>query len=208
MRDFSRSHYLVCLAFVVILCGCTSSAPPRPTPTPSPTPVPRAAGCPGGNLGPSLRYGSRNLTPTFGTINTSPVVPKTLYVTINGASDIQLDAGGPMIGDVFEICVVTNPPARNTHLGVDVTSVLEDPSPSAGPGGPVNFWQNVFATFFVRPLQDNQIDANGVLKLDVSAQSLRNAIINPPTGYSSGRMLITVILSDGPHKLDLTIAPR
>jgi hypothetical protein len=157
-------------------------------------------------MGPSLRYGSLNLTPTIGVVNTSPEVPKTLYVTMSGAPGFQLDAGGPMIGNDFEICVVTSPPAINTHLGVDVSGQLEDPS--GGPSGPANFWQNVFATFFVRPLQDNQTDANGALKLDVSAQDLRNAIGNPPPGYSSGRMLITVILSDGPHKLDLTIAPQ
>ena len=55
---------------------------------------------------------------------------------------------------------------------------------------------------FVRLLQENQTDANGVLNL------LRNAIVNASPGYSSGRMLITIMPSDGSHTLDLTLAPH
>ncbi|MFC5489388.1 hypothetical protein [Dokdonella soli] len=155
-----------------------------------------------------MSFGSKGLAPTTGTVTTTITVPATLYVSMNGPPIFQLDAGGPFIGDVFEICVMTSPPAVRTHLGVRVTGVLEDPSPTGGASGPVNFWQNVFATFLVVPLQDNQTESNGVLKLDVTAQSLRNAIVNAPPGYSSGRMLITIDPGDGQHKLDLTIAPR
>ena len=189
------------LGSLLILNGCGST-------TASAVSSPAGAGCPGGNIGPSVRYGSLNLTPTVGFVNTTPVVDKTLIVSKTGTPAFQLDFGGPMIGDDFEICVLTNPPARKTHLGVDVTGVLEDPGPLTA-GGSVNFWQNVFATFFVRPLQDDQTDANGVLKVDVPAQNLRNAIAFPPSGIqTTGRMLITIILSDGPHKLDLTLASQ
>jgi len=137
------------------------------------------------------------------------VVFKTLYVTMSGPLMLQLDAGGPQFSDAFEICVVTNPPARNTHLGGSfVTGMLLDPSPSGGSSGPVNFWNNVFASLLIRPLQDNRTSPSGVLKVDVPAQNLRNAISNPPPGYSSGRMLITINPGDGAHQLDLTIAPR
>lgn len=194
------ARYFFGLGVLVLLGGCKPSRPAK-------TPPPAVAGCPGGDPGPSVRYGSLNLTPTVGVVNTTPLVAKTLLVNmLNPAPSLQLDVGGPMIGNVFEICVVTNPPARKTHLGVDVTGVLEDPSPpSSAPGA---FWQNVFGSLFVTPLQDDQTDASGVLKLDVPAQNLRNAISNPPPGFSSGRMLITITLSNGAHRLDLTLAPN
>ncbi len=188
-------RYLLCLGLLATVSSCTS--PPMGGGA-GPT------GCPGGSAGPSVRYGSLDLSPTVGVVTTSLIVPKTLYAKAPPPV-LQLDPGGPMMS-VFEICVVTNPPARNTHLGVDVMGVMEDPPPAAAGSGPFNFWQNVLWTYFVRPLQDNQTDANGVLKIDVTASSLYNAISNPPPGHSSGRALITIILSDGPHKLDLTVA--
>jgi hypothetical protein len=189
------------LLFVLVVLGSFSCKKPT-----SPPPPPASGGCPGANAAPAFLIGSLDLTPTSAVIGTAQTVPKTLLVSMNGSPSLQLDFGGPVIGNDFEMCVITNPPAVKTHLGVAVTGVLEDPS---GPGtGPVNFWQNVFATFFLNPLQNNQTSASGVLKIDDSAQSLRNAIVNAPPGYSSGRMLITIQLSDGPHKLDLTVAQQ
>lgn len=197
MKSLLGSLLLVLAVFALV--GCK----------PKPTPPPVITGCPGSNAGPSFRVGSQDLAPTIVVIPPSQPVPKALIVSMSGTPSLQLDVGGPVIGSVFEMCVVTNPPAKNTHLGVDVTGVLEDPSASgAAGGGPVNYWQNVFSTFFVRPLQDDQTDGNGVLKIDVPAQNLRNALSSPPAGYSSGRMLITVQLSDGLHKMDLTLTPK
>ena len=159
--------------------------------------------------GPSVRYGSLNLTPTVRVVPKNPgIVAETLVVSAPPAS-LEL-FGGPVLGSVFEIVVVTDPPARNTHLGVNVTGVLEDPSPIGGfsGSGPADFWQRAFNSLFIVPLQDNQTDANGVLKVDVTAQNVLSAIINAPPGYPSGRMLITINLSDGPHKLDLTLTTR
>ena len=48
-----RGAYLLCLPLLAILGGCTP---------------PPMSGCPGGNTGPSVRYGSLNLTPTVGVV--------------------------------------------------------------------------------------------------------------------------------------------
>ncbi len=197
-----HGHLLLCLGIVAVigtvLAGCATPLPPPPV----------MGGCPGSNTGPSVRFGSLNLTPTVGLVPVGSTVSKNLIVT-SPPPLLQLDFGGPTFTDAFEICVVTNPPVRSTQLGVDVIGLLEDPSPSAGATGPVNYWQNLFAGLLLRPLQDNQTSATGVLKVDVPAQNLVSALTSPPpAGFSSGRMLFTIKLSDGTHQLDLTITCR
>lgn len=166
---------------------------------------PKLTGCNDATPAPSVRYGSLNLTPTVGTILPGTTSTHTLWVAKQGTPEtLQIDFGPAQ--QVFEICVKTSPPAVNTHLGVDVQGVLLDPAggPSTGPG---QFWQNVFATLILNPLQDNQTDANGVLKVDVSASSLRSALLNTPPGNPSGRMLFTFNVG-ATYKLDLSLAKK
>jgi hypothetical protein len=180
-------------------------------PLPPPPPPPVATGCPGGIVGPSVRYGSLNLSPTVLQVNPNQPVAATLYVVTSPATSapptLQLGTGGPMIGDTFEVCVVPNPPGANppvTVLGSRVTGTLQDPTG----GGPANFWQMLFGGLFIYPLS-TQHTVNDAVKLDVSAQSLISALTPLPTGVPpSGRMLITIILPDGQHQLDLTIQER
>jgi hypothetical protein len=103
----------------------------------------------------------------------------------------------------FEMVVCIAPPPQPTHLGATVTAALKSPMPLGS--GPANFWQNVLFSFFVTPLQNNQVNTAGVVKVDVPAQQLYNAIINSPPGFSQGEVAITVNLATGPHTLDITV---
>src|SRR5439155_19672074 len=120
------------------------------------------------------------------------------------APALMIGTGGP-VTSAFVIGV-TDPALANTFLGSHVTGVLEDPSPNP-PGGPSQYWQTGFGTV-LGPLQNNRGDATGVVTAVVTAQSIVNYLaLSPfPTGYPSGRMLITITLSDGPHAIDLSIA--
>ncbi len=173
----------------------------------TPTPTPLAAGCLDGTVGPAVRYGNLNLTAAAVAPVAPPPVPITLLVDMTGAqpATLQVDGGPPT--EAFEICVTTSPPS-SSQLGVGVTGVLQDPDPSGGPSGPVNFWQNLFGTDLLVPLQSNQPIGGGAIRVVLPASNLRQQLLVTPEGYSSGRMRFTITLSDGQHILDISIGKR
>jgi hypothetical protein len=170
-------------------------------PPPSPPPV----ACHDSSTSPSVRYGSKDLNPTVGFVNQGVISAQNLQVVAGQPATFRIIGGPSNLGPVFEICVKTNPPAANTHLGVLVSGQLVDPSPAGGPSGSVNFWQSIFATYFVNPLQDNTTDGQGILQLDVTAANLIGPLSNSPPGYSTGTERIKFQIGGGDRILEISL---
>jgi hypothetical protein len=193
---------LEALTLAMIVAGCGG---PGATTTPPPlSPSPSAVGlCHDGLPGPRVRYGSLDLSPTVHVIQPGATASPLLQPRSSPSpAHFQLDVPAINIGDAFEICVTTSPAAANTHLGVFVTGKLEDPVGS-------QYWQDLFSTTFLAPLQNQVTDANGVLEMIVPAQTLLGTMNTnpPPPGYSSGRMLISITpgLGASQYWMDLTV---
>ena len=188
--------------FAALLLTQSSFCPQsRPTPTPNPQ-----VSCNDATPGPSVRTGSLDLNPTVGVLTPGMVAKRTLFVKMSGTpATYNLDAPGLGPDEtVFEICIKTNPPAANTQLGAAVSGTLLDP---VGAGGPSAYWERVFTTLFVNPLQDTRANAAGVVKLDVTADQMRSALLNAPAGFPSGRERIMIVI--GPtYELELTLAKQ
>jgi hypothetical protein len=195
MRGFSRS--LLFLGLLVTLAGCLA-----------PLGAALAQCRPG--AGPSVSFGSLNLRPTVRKVPPGPTaVPATLAILTFPATsappifELSFPVGKKTVTakmKTFELCVVPASPSV-TILGSRVSGKLEDPGPGA-PGA--QDWQFFFGGVFLTPLSRTH---NGrVVKVDVDAPNANNSI--PPGVQPSGRMLITILLRDGPHNLDLTVERR
>ena len=189
----SSSLYQFLLGMSVTLAGCLA-------------PLADAGARCTGTVGPSVRAGSLNLSPTVVQVPPGPrAVPVTLAVLTFPATSappafqLSFPRGGKTVTQqmqVFELCVV--PKSKSLPLGNRVATMLEDPAP----GSPsAQSWQFFFGGVFITSLQRTH---NGPLvQLDVDAQNLNNSF---PAGVQpSARMLITFILPDGRHNLDLTV---
>lgn len=161
------------------------------------------AGCPGQNQGPAFIIGSRDFPSNAESIGTAQTVSETLIVPVADGSPLQIGSRlrRTDIGGAFEMCVITSPPARGAALSGIVSGQLQ-PSRSGNEADNA-FWQNFFDLYFLRPLQLTPTDGSGALRIDVLAVNLRTALASAPS--SSGEMLITVTLADGPHALRLTV---
>ena len=160
-------------------------------------------GCPGRNAGPAFLFGPRDLASSSTAVGVGSAVSETLVVSAADGADLEIGSRlrPTAIGNAFEMCVITSPPARGAALSAIVSGQLQT-TRFAGDADNA-FWQGFFDTYFIRPLQLTPTDANGVLKIDVLAGNLRTALASAPS--SSGEMLITVSLPDGAHQLSLTV---
>jgi hypothetical protein len=163
-----------------------------------------SAGCPGGNSGPAFLTGARDIASASQAIGTGQAASQTLIVPASGDLQTGSRFRATTIGAAFQMCVITNPPARGAALAGVVSGQLQ-PSRFASDADNA-FWQNFFDTYFIRPLQYTPTDARGVLRIDVLAANLRTALASAPS--ASGQMMITVTLPDGAHQLSLTVERR
>jgi hypothetical protein len=152
-------------------------------------------------IGPSVRFGSLGLSPTVKSVAAGTTVPLTLTVLTFPVTssppifELSFRSGGKVVTakmTTFELCVFPNVPYPA------ITTVLEQPGP-ADPSA--QSWQFFFGGVFINPLKNNP--SPPVTRVDVDAPNLNSAI---PAGVQPyGEMLITILLKDGPHKLDLTV---
>ncbi len=165
-----------------------------------------SAGCPGQNQGPAFIIGARDLASASASIVVGQVAAETLIVSL--ADGAELAIGGRFrstaIGNAFEMCLITSPPARGAALAGIVSGQLQPGTFASAADN--SFWQGFFQTYFLTPLQLTPTDAGGVLRIDVLAANLRTALAAAPS--TSGQMLITVTLADGAHQLSLTVEKR
>jgi hypothetical protein len=209
---------IVITAGAALLAACqtpsTGTSPPASTATPA-TPVEMgparvgsatSPGCPGSNQGPAFIIGARDLATASQSIPGGSRSPASITLGVPSSGDLTLGSrfSSGDIGAAFQMCVITNPPARGAALAGIVSGQLQA---SIGmTDAEQAFWQSFFDTYFIRPLQLTPTDATGVLRIDVLAGNLQAALASAPSG--SGQMLITVTLPDGAHQLSLAVERR
>jgi hypothetical protein len=215
MNRLASLVVVVAGAAVLSACQTATDATPGATAPATPAAIPVASGparveaeaslgCPGRNAGPAFLIGSRDLASSSAAIGAGQsAVSETLVVSAAEGAELQIGSRfrPTAIGNAFEMCVITSPPARGAALSAIVSGQLQTTRFASDADNA--FWQGFFDTYFVRPLQLTPTDANGVLKIDVLAGNLRMALASAPS--SSGEMLITVSLPDGAHQLSLTV---
>lgn len=186
---------------LVILLACPPKQP-KVTPTPTPTPIPppvAATGCYDATPAPSLRTGSLDLVPIVTTFLPGPAGPNPKRIYINVPSSpltLSEDIPGTTPHEVFEICVKTNPPAGNNPLGSGVVQgTLLNPQGS-------DDWKRIFGALFLGPLQATKTNGAGVLKIDVSASAIYNALQTAPT--NDGTMHFVFQLNPT-YEMDITL---
>jgi hypothetical protein len=186
--------------------GAVSAPAPAATPIaggPARVDASVSAGCPGSNQGPAFLVGARDVA-SMQAIGLGQAASQTLIVPASGDLQTGSRFRTTNIGAAFEMCVITNPPARGAALAGIVSAQLQ--GSRFATDADTAFWQNFFDTYFIRPLQLTPTDARGVLRIDVLAGNLRTALASAPS--TSGTMLITVTLPDGAHQLSLTVERR